>query len=530
MAQYIENQPVLFGNSPSCSCDEQHFKQIVDLTDTTQFQMKLIVCEGEPNLITNNVFETEDGWTLGENWDISDNALCVTSGLVEPAYYDYDFNNDGYYAVTITVDSISAGGSLIIKLGGTEIGTITMAGTYTFYGFPTDFLSESNLYIYPGTDDAEACISEVDAYEIAINNIVAIYMEGFGYINSISYSENPSYFDFSGNKLTVTINWNDLVGIEGCFYLCWMDACSNTGGQNYPPVVLNPTFIGEGDWIYGFGWTNDGGVPGTAIGEYTGLSDNCLVQENVFSSYSEQSISITIGALGGIGYGVDVYFGTTLVDTLTTAGTHTVTGTPADSLSISICPIAGTDEIHIINVHGLSVPPSDFVCDITSNLFKVGDYSNTCSMVVAIANTSNGFGFDYSTFFPQVRIEAKLRQSSYKGERLASKDSKGNRRVHYFDATKYMNLTTSQLPEYIHDFLRLSVGADLVLLDGVNYYAEDEEYTVLRDGSQDEFGYTVLLVAKNSQNIKNINCQSAENDGNSSGNLLLLEDGESISI
>jgi hypothetical protein len=216
------------------------------------------------------------------------------------------------------------------------------------------------------------------------------------------------------------------------------------------------------------------------------------------------------------------------VGTITASGIQTFTGVPDTNL-LSFILEYNTDVV-LSAVCATPVDNANDVCDYTSNVFKVADLSGVCTILVGIANNSTGFGFDYTNFLPQVRIEAKLRQSSYKGERVAYKDSLGNRRVAYFDATKYMNFATGQLPEYLHDFLRLSIGADIVEFDTVNYYVEDEEWVVTRDNSQDEYGYANVVVAKNNQNVKNINCQSSETDSDCGGTNLLLEDNEVISL
>ena len=77
MANYIENQPVFLGTTDTCSNDVDFvYNQLVDITDTTQFQLSIAPCISAENLIVNPNFEDDSDWTLTGNVGIADNQLC----------------------------------------------------------------------------------------------------------------------------------------------------------------------------------------------------------------------------------------------------------------------------------------------------------------------------------------------------------------------------------------------------------------------------------------------------------------------
>lgn len=531
MATYIENQPVLFTEAPivGCSCDEFDFEQAVHLTDVTQFQL-INECFEDTNVIIDPEMTGKiAGWTIddADAWEF-DLILCSALDFMGSIHNDFVFTNGSYYKIVVVVDSINEGGSVMVSLGATILGYITASGTHTFYGFAVDVAGFS--YLIYTTEDlvTQCCISQTNGYEMLINNVVNILDEDNLIVAVVDYVSTPEYFDFDGDKITVSINWADLGITSGCHHLCWLDACSNNQNQNYAPTISNCEFLeGATDWTLGSLWSLSGadmiGVAGA--GPYS-VFNRSLSQADVFPFISvSYSVTIIVSAFTSGTCGV--YFGTTLIGNITAAGTFVFSGYCEANTTLTLV-LSNKTTLTIDSICPTVAEPSENVCDLVSNTFVVKDFSSVCTMDIKITNIGTAFGFDYTNFNPHVRIDAKLRQSSYKGERLTYKDSKGNRRVVSYDATKYKNLATGQLPEYLHDFLRLGIGADVVSIDGTEYYFDDEEYLIVRDNIQDEFGYVNILVAKNNQNVKNINCESAETDGGCNENNLLLEDNELI--
>ena len=58
MTEYIENQPVFLGTTNTCSNDSEFvYNQLVDVTDTTQFQLRIEPCISAEQIIVNPIFE-----------------------------------------------------------------------------------------------------------------------------------------------------------------------------------------------------------------------------------------------------------------------------------------------------------------------------------------------------------------------------------------------------------------------------------------------------------------------------------------
>ncbi len=531
---WIENQPVFFGSADQCSDDETPV-QLVDNTDITQVQFELDKCDDSIQLLPDPNFNDTAAWNEGTNWSIVENTLCHVAGSVVSARSVLQFDPSKYYQINITVDAISNGGSVSVLLGYTLIGTITSTGVYTFYGFPVLFFGLSALSFVP-TTTTDICLSEVTAYEIPLNAIVVVHDDEGDYRAEISYNITPGYFHVSKNSMTITINWAELGLTDDCYTLCFLDPCENNNGQNNPPSIDNCGFTGNSE-----GWgLLENAVYGTNNIIISAADAGTLYQPDVFNnSRSAFCVEINVSAITG---NVLVYFGDNLVDTLTTTGVHTVTGIPSGNYTLSI----GTTEdspgsITIESVCACAIDQINYVCNLTSNTFKLGDYTNSCTLLINACNNEDGLGFIFdSGFTPRIRLEAKLRQAKYSSERPVYENSVGNKSVVYFSGRKSKNLCIDLQPEYVHDFLRLLLGFDNVYINNEPYYVEDDEYNVDYSEVSDSVGKVRLLVSKRTQDVKNINYSDDENvcnlppnyllQSNNLSQFILLTDGQKILI
>lgn len=528
MANYIENQPVFLGTTDTCSNDVDFiYNQLVDVTDTTQFQLHIEPCISAPQLIVNPNFEVDASWTTGDNVGISDDLLCFTGDTIAGTSGSYAnstavFSDGKYYQVNITVDSVV--GSFDIYLESQLLGVVTSIGTHTFYVMADTFLSTGYLVICPTNDGATACISNVTSFEILTNFIVAIYNADGTFNNETRYEFEPNNFIFSKDTVTISIDWS-YFGIEsGCYYLGVLDPCVNTNGQNYPANIVNPNFDGNADgWDLGIDWVYSAN---TVVGTY-GMS-NSLAQENVFISYTN-TYSITVEITAGTGIDLDVYFGETLVDTLTTIGTHVVSGIPYGNGNLLFVMQGGTG-ITIDSVRAVTVDDNDYVPDFTSNTFKVDDYSNDCTLLVNACNNEDGLGFvfDGSGFSPRIRLNAKLKEPKYNNERFTYTDSKGKKQVYWFKGRKQKYFCTDLEPEYVLDYLWSLFGYDNLYIDDELYVVDDDEFNPTY--SFDNVGSVKFLVSKKEQNVINANCSSQENNCVIGQNYLLQADDNSVFV
>lgn len=512
MAEYIENQPVFLGDANTCSNDSEFvYNQLVDVTDTTQFQLRIAPCISAEQLIVNSNFATDTDWTLGNNVGIADGLLCWSGETIAGLSGSYVnstsvFNEDGYYQINITVDSITTG-SIDVYLENILLGNISSVGTHTFYCMADGLLiSPTYLVLCPNTDGTEACVSNVTAFELLTNFIIPVYDADGTYVTEISYEGNVDKFTFSKDTVTVNIDWSELGITSGCHYFCVLDPCINTNGQNYPPSIINGAFTGSANgWSLGLNWSYS---TNTVVGTY-GMS-NSLTQVDVFNSYSN-SYSITVEITAGSSIDLDVYFGETLVDTLTSIGTHTVSGIPYGNGNLYFV-MQGGSNITITNVGVVAVEPQNYTCNMTSNMFKIADYSSDCTLLINACNNEDGLGFvfDGSGFSPQVRLNAKLKNPKYNSERASYTDSKGKKSTYYFAGRKSKLLSTDLEPEYILDFLWTLLGYDNVYIDSEPYTVDDDEFSpsyVL-----DNVGSIQIAVSKKQQDLKNVNCSSQENN------------------
>ena len=511
MANYIENQPVFLGTTDTCSNDVDFvYNQLVDITDTTQFQLSIAPCISAENLIVNPNFEEDSDWTLTGNVGIADNQLCFAGDTTtsDAAFTSSIYTNGDYYQVEIIVDSIS-GGAMDVYLGSTLIGSFDSIGTFTYYGFATVLGVSYPLLLVPNEDGVECCISTVSSFNILTNFIIGVYNTSDVYQNQISYNSNPSYFTFSKDTVTVDIDWSELSLEYGCYYLCVLDPCVNTGGQNYPPVIENPNFNTDTiGWSLGSSWVYilaQDAVEGTYD---VVTANNVLLQNDVFNSFTNSySVVIDVTSITG---NLEVYFGNNLVDTISTTGVHTVTGLCTVNFRLRLRVTSGV--VRVDSVVAGTVSSDNYVCDFTSNTFKLNDYSNECTLLVNACNNEDGLGFvfDGSGFTPRLRLNAKLKEPKYNNERFTYTDSKGKKQVYWFTGRKQKYFCTDLEPEYILDYLWSLFGYDNIYIEDELYVVDDDEFNPTY--SFDNVGSVKFLVSKKIQDIKNTNCSSEENN------------------
>ncbi len=142
-------------------------------------------------------------------------------------------------------------------------------------------------------------------------------------------------------------------------------------------TILNPKFIDDGaggfdDWTVGLNgaWqpadlgTDDHGATGTYLSPPVGPTGNYIYQAGVFPDFGTSTnhrVTIVVNQYTG-GTGVKVRFGTTLVGTITAAGTFTYTGAAAgdDTLSLEITTgtIVEIDHVEAADVLKVAGPQS----------------------------------------------------------------------------------------------------------------------------------------------------------------------------
>jgi len=499
--EWIPNQPVYFGGEDLCNADEVQFVQIIDNTDKTQVQFKIDACQFAPNINDFPQFES----SIFSNW--SNNGSCGNQSL-GTAYFTKSFG-EGYYKFVIDVASIDC--VLNVNFDLTQIGTITSTGVHTFFAYCTPIDGQFSFYV---STEGSVCLNTFDAFEVLTNAILAIYDADGNWVDDIRYDSNPEYFSFVEDSMTITIDWAEREISNGCYYLCFLDPCENTNGQNYMANIRDGEFqedINENWYVDGNAFQSGNSVVFSGV-----YPDGLLLQNNVFISYTSSiTIQINIVSLDGT---LDVYYGSyivgvnTPVATFTTGdtGIKTITGIPNGSFDLAII---GTGECVIDYVGAVNVIPDNYVCDLTSPLMRLGDYTNDCTLLINACNNENGLGFNFSNsgFTPRLRLPAKLKGATYLNERSVYEDSAGKKSTYYFKRRKRKVLAIDLQPEYIHDFLSLAIGFDNFFINGAPYFVEDSEYNITYPDVYDNVGAVRLVVSEKVQNVKNVFCSDTEN-------------------
>ena len=166
-------------------------------------------------LVTNGDFATDTDWTKGTGWTISGGNAIATNTTVNSLYQN-TLTLSKLYKVSFTISSITSG-SLKIGIGINFSEEFTVAGTYTYYGTPSN---DGLLRITPSSG-TNALIDNVSAKEVTRNNLARVDYDGTASsllveperTNLITYSEDFS--DSSWAKFGSTITSNAVTSPDG---------------------------------------------------------------------------------------------------------------------------------------------------------------------------------------------------------------------------------------------------------------------------------------------------------------------------
>lgn len=129
-----------------------------------------------------------------------------TGRLINSAAYTTDGN---YHSVEVTVTGMTQG-SLEVILGGVYIGLITVNGSYTFYGVPTDASLELLFY---KQDSFDGCISHVNVsdYGLVDNTDLTNSVHSLVITNSSGVAATDEIaFEVAENRITWCFNIDDI--------------------------------------------------------------------------------------------------------------------------------------------------------------------------------------------------------------------------------------------------------------------------------------------------------------------------------
>lgn len=490
MSVYIDNQPIKFpaGSTPACNYDNRAFSQIVDQgTNEDRYSVfaKLDQCT-EGNLLTCGEFSEacRTSWTLNSPWfykngvgvfrngALTTNTPLASTEHLDEGVYRIEFTVDyGYVDQTLQTDRKTAltGGITVCgkDVSGTCIDTsdnINTIGSKVVYlncnnGFYLNFIPNSGF---------DGLIKEVRAYKYNREIYLGVYSSAGAY----QYHVSPTRLAYSTGTGAPYVQFRGLYSsfglANGCYKFALVTACDL--GSYLLDGEFNPDESLGTNWAYG-NWSVSNGKLTHDVG-YT----NFILQ--TFSVVLGDTYTLTLTVSGLTAGSVNVYFMSAGVvrDTITVDGTYTYTQS------------AGTGIVKF-------VPTSDFngaidniyVRQAVSN-FEPTEFSEpfymqtnpTCTKLLSWQNDENGLGLPWGEFAStgtlNIRAEAQLRNPRYPAESERYMDSAGIRNLIYAKSEKEWELVINDMPEYMHDALRIGILHDHFYIDNVEYIVSEGDY------------------------------------------------------
>lgn len=147
-------------------------------------------------------------------------------------------------------------------------------------------------------------------------------------------------------------------------------------------------------------------------------------------------------------------------------------------------------------------------CSECFNLDNCGVAPTKEYLYLEWTNNDDGFGMNY-TSVPLVHslwIKGGLRNADYPYQEDYFSTSGGFHFPVYVDATKTVEMIVEDVPEYIHDALRLGVVHDNFTVNGVQYSKGDGGYSPDWDTPNSLMAPVVVKLRESLQDTKNENC------------------------
>ena len=527
--QLIDNQPVKFDETlNACHLDYLRYKQLVELTDVTNYQIKIGDCPLPFNYIQNGAFATNlNGWGTNGSWVWNNGKARSVSNSTTEIYQQVLVPGD-FYRVELTVSDLEAtdvtkpfSGSVAAILGAESLGIINENGKYVLFGVASGTKFSIKKLQYTNVDVDNIVVTKVN-----IDHIVVVYDENDLFITELKVSDfigaaavfTPE-FTLRKDFLTGFIDWTTLAIAAGCYKICLLDSCVNTNFQNYLP---NGEFDIDDLSPYTM-WT--------FTPPPTGLLDIDGVQNLVFFGNSLETGNITQdGVKVGCSYTVKlnivsitggevwVQMGTQLTTKWTTAGIKTEVIVP-DGVDVTI-HFEGTDPVGttLIRLDYLRIPIATncYETDFCTPIFDVKAV-HPCTLRINACNDRRltddmGFYFRYTNFTPTIRVYSKLVSSQYDIEKQLEEDGRGKRKLVYFKRRKHKKLKISRQPEYVHDFLSLLHGFDHWFIGAIEYSVQSDSYLLTYE-AEDNIARVDIDITEKVDFIRNTLCLSEGDHG-----------------
>lgn len=477
---FPEGQPIIFEPySPTmCQCDGAVFRLLAKQEDICQFQVKIAPCSGTENVLCNPLFSSVafhcNNWQTSGGWVMDDSACCEEATGTITQFESLVIGNT--YQCELVVTSII--GTMYVYNGATLIATIETSGL--------------NVFTFTAVSQDISMVIDDDQYSVCIQSLSARYVSedmSFGIINSagstigiFSVSDNPEYFRFVKDSVTITFQWSDFDVVEGqCYTIGFADGCTNTNGQlglfngnfnsclsgwtvtqgTIPTIECEPLENPEtGDVENAIQFSNSG----------TGNIVNIVTDLKVGLSYE-----VTVTAMSQDADGLlRIYCGTAFDDFTTSGDTNNIICTGNTVFKIeAILNSASYVRLWEVTIKLTNLTDTEF--DYESHPFKVG--GNECTHLINLSNDDDAFGMVFvgANFAPQLRIESEILNHKTETIKESYHDNLGKKEVHFGETRFIVFLNTEYVPPWVGLFLSICNIADHFFVDGTEYFIEQDE-------------------------------------------------------
>lgn len=416
------------------------------------------------------------------------NVNVMEKGTGGVGYFRQEVLTHGqFYQVSIDItsfESYALGSQISLKIGGNTVMIIDdvqsdATGTKTFYGVAdgTDSLA---VEIY-----ADANLSATFAnFKIYQSSNIVFFILNCEDDEIVYASEFSDIIQTGTNQLKLSVDWANV----GDGYTC-NNGCYYIGGVADVGIPINlmlerfnnNNFDSATDWVLGAGWSiTSGSAVVVAGGAPRVLEQNNLA--NNFSSGLSYTIMFQLSAYTSGNATLELFNGTTLIYSsgffsAQPSGLFTInTGILTDNCDVMKFTSTANANYAITYITAyIDIDFSDV--GLRTDCFKVAE-SHECTVKLSGTNLDNAFGINFASNFynPFVRVQGQLRTPTYEDDSEVEEDSLGVNRMIYFNSNKIYTLHLYQLPEYLHDFIRLLKGYDTFLIDGEQYFPTDKGY------------------------------------------------------
>ena len=470
----------------NCDCGDT-YKQPFELTDNIPVWVEL--SELGSNYIANGNFASSSGWTVGANWAIGSGKATYTSGASNALTRDTDIALvAGYYLVKFDYTTLDSGRlNLAVSLGGVAVSTLGgLLGSgfvsQTFYLFKYLTPSNNTLSFTGATYDFE--IDNVEVYRLSevgfeiqdCDTEVAEHTETNG--TSVDYFETGNVLDGEDLPTTqtgyaiVTFDWDGYSLSDGCYKVCMTDEALTNA-----EYIRNGGFADDDFWSISntgaSGWAIGAGVaqhtPGGAAG------DDVLSQTVNLSDDLCYLLEFDVASVSGSGDKVFSIYDQN--DVL--LGSQTISSFP-DTFSLLISNKAVTTLKIVCNAAGLRVASIDNVtltydsCEacvetecfsLKSDWDAYAEARKMCNILITGYNANSAFGFPVRYSFIG-RVFGKIRNGRYPDvENTEYRDLDGVVSLQYNDNEKIQELQIFEVPERVHDWLRLALRSQSLTIN-----------------------------------------------------------------